>query len=92
MAIQVACMGLPIRGPKHLTIEPDSTITLRDLVTRYLALQFDGNLAETLFDAKGLREEYVILVNGRNALELGGLDILLDDQAEVLITPPVTGG
>lgn len=85
-------MGLPVSGPKHLSIEPDSALTLRDLVTRYLTPQFDGNLADILFDANGLREEYVILVNGQNALGLGGLDILLDDQAEVLITPPVTGG
>ena len=92
MAIKVASMGLPVSGPKHLTIEPDSALTLRDLVTRYLAPQFDGNLVDALFDANGLRREYAILVNGRSALELGGLDILLDDQAEVLITPPVTGG
>jgi len=75
-----------------MSIEPDTVLTLRDLVTRYLASQFDGNLADALFDANGLREEYVILVNGRNALGLDGLDTVLDDQAEVLITPPVTGG
>ena len=92
MAIKVACMGLPVQGPKHLSIEPASALTLRDLITRYLAPQFDGNLVDTLFDANGLRKEYVILVNGRNALELGGLDIVLDNQADVLITPPVTGG
>jgi molybdopterin converting factor small subunit len=92
MAIKVACMGLPLQGPKHVSIEADSALTLRDLVTRYLAPQFDGNLVDALFDANGLPQNYVILVNGRNALELGGLDILLEDQAEVLITPPVTGG
>ncbi len=93
MAIRVTCLGLPLRGPAHLSIEPDpgSDLTLRELVKHYMAPQFDGDLVATLFDSEGLREDYVVLVNGRNALGLG-LDTPLGDDAEVVIIPPVGGG
>ena len=94
MAIKVMCLGLPLHGPTQVSIElgPNVGLTLRELITRYLAPQFDGDLVKTLFDSKDLRESYVILVNGRNAMGLGGLDVPLGDETEVLIIPPVGGG
>lgn len=94
MAIKVMCLGLPLDGPTQVSIEPgpDVGLTLRELITRYLAPQFEGDLVEALIDSQGLRGDYVVLVNGRNAIGLGGLDVPLGDKAEVLITPPVGGG
>lgn len=93
MAIKVVCLGLPLRGPSRLTIEPvPTTLTLRELVTRYLAPHFEGNLANVLFDAQGLRDTYVVLVNGLNVLGQAGLETRIQDHSEVIITPPVGGG
>ena len=87
-------MGMPLEGPTHIAVEPDPAFghTLRELITRYVAPQFKGDLVETLFDANGLRDEFVVLVNGRNALGLGGPDSPVQDQAQVFIMPPVDGG
>lgn len=94
MAIKVVCMGLPVHGPTHVSVDwdPACDLTLKELVVRYLAPQFDGNLRQILFDQDNLRDDYVVLVNGRNALGLDGADTALEDNAEVLITPPVGGG
>ena len=94
MAIKVVCLGLPLEGPTHISVEPDSALglTLRELVSRYVAPQFKGDLVQALFDANGLRDGFVILVNGRNALGLGGPDSPVQDQAQVFIMPPVDGG
>lgn len=93
MAIKVVCLGLPIPGPTRLTIEPGSAqLTLRQLITNHLAPHFEGNLANVLFDAQGLSDAYVVLVNGLNVLGQEGLDTLILDHSEVIITPPVGGG
>lgn len=94
MAIKVVCLGLPLEGPAHISVESDPALglTLRELISRYVAPQFKGDLVHALFDANGLREEFVILVNGRNALGLGGPDSPVQDQSQVFIMPPVDGG
>ncbi len=94
MSIEVVCLGLPFKGPTRVLVEPEpaATITLRDLVARYVAPQFEGDLVSALFGDGGLNDEYVFLVNGRNALGLGGPDSPVEDQAEVVIMPPVGGG
>ena len=94
MAIEVVCLGMPLEGPTRLSVEHDPALglTLRELISRHVAPQFKGDLVQALFDANGLRDEFVILVNGRNALGLGGPDSPVQDQAQVYIMPPVDGG
>jgi len=94
MAIAVVCMGLPVKGPARLTVEPGPTggLTLRELISTRLAPQFGFDIVAALCDAHGLRSNYAILVNGRNATQLGGLDLCVDDGATVVITAMVAGG
>lgn len=94
MAIRIACFGLPVTGPTRLTVElgPNMQITLRELIERHLAPRFEGDLLGTLVDGEELAPNWVVLINGRNALGLGGLDATLDGDAQVLISPPVGGG
>ena len=94
MSIKIVCLGMPLEGPTSIVVEPYPALglSLRELIAHYVAPQFKGDLVETLFDANGLRDEFVVLVNGRNALGLGGPDSPVQDQAEIMITPPVGGG
>jgi molybdopterin converting factor small subunit len=95
MAITVLTMGLvAVQMPGQLTIEPGpvSGLALRDLLFDHLA-GYDPNLPEALVDAQGqLNPGYAILVDGRNAVQIGGLDLFVRDGATVLITAMVSGG
>ena len=96
MAIFVRTMGiLAVEMPGEITIEPDSAagLTLRTLIFDHLASKHESRLPGALFDAQGeLKPGYTILVDGRNAVQLGGLDLVLRDGANVLITAMVSGG
>lgn len=96
MAIFVRTMGiLAVEMPGEVSVEPDSAaeLTLRALIFDRLASQHEPRLPGALFDAQGeLKQGYTILVDGRNAMQLGGLDLILRDGARVLITAMVSGG
>lgn len=86
---------LTVDMPGEITIEPSPAagLTLRTLIFDCLASQHEPRLPGALFDAQGeLRPGYTILVDGRNAMQLGGLDLVLRDGANVLITALVSGG
>jgi hypothetical protein len=58
-----------------------------------LAAQHDAALPGALFNAGGeLKPGYAILVDGRNAMQLGGLDLLVRDGSTVMLTAMVSGG
>jgi molybdopterin converting factor small subunit len=96
MAIHVRTMGiLSVEMPGQVTIElgPADGLTLRSLIFDRLASEEDDRLPGALFDAQDrLQSGYAILVDGRNAMQLGGLDLFVRDGATVLITALVSGG
>ena len=96
MAIQVRTMGLlSVDMPGQTTVEPGSAggLSLHSLIFDRLASQHDPRLPGALFDAQEqLNPGYAILVDGRNAMQLGGLDLFVEDGASVLITALVSGG
>ena len=88
-------MGLvAIRLPAQILVEPGRLmgLRLRDLLFDHLEGQ-DPNLPGALVDTQSqLKPGYAILVDGRNATQIGGLDLLVRDGATVLITAMVSGG
>ncbi len=96
MAIEVRIIGvLSLDVPGLVTVDPGDAawLSLRRLIYEHLARQVDARLPALLLDAQGqIRPGYAILVDGRNALQLGGLDCLVRDGAAVLITAEVAGG
>lgn len=94
MAISVVCIGLPVKVPARLTVEPGLTggLTLRELIFTHLVHQCGSQIVAELCDAHGLKSNYAILANGRNAIQLGGLDLYVNDGSTVVITTMVAGG
>lgn len=94
MAITVVCLGLPVPVPARTTIEPEpgGSLTLRDLLVNHLAPRYAPDLVEALFDAQGLKPGYAILLDGRSAMQLGGLDLAVEDGSTVVIAAGVNGG
>ena len=96
MTIYVRTMGiLSVEMPGQMTVQMGSAagLTLRCLIFDRLASKHDPRLPGVLFDAQeGLQPGYTILIDGRNAMQLGGLDLVLWDGANVLITALVSGG
>ena len=95
MAITVLTMGLvAVQLPAQVLVEPGPQpgLTLRDLLFDHLA-GYDPDLPAALIDAQGqLKSGYAVLVDGRNATQIGGLDLFIRDGATVLITAMVSGG
>lgn len=95
MSITVSAVGLVgVEMPAQLEIEvdPQPGIRLRDLIFDRLEA-VDPRLPRTLVDDEGLlKPGYAILVDGRNAIQIGGLDLVVRDGAAVLITAMVSGG
>ncbi len=95
MAITVNSMGvLSVQVPAKIVVEAGSAggVTLRSLIFDHL-VNHAVDLPGVLLDGQGqLRSGYAILVDGRNALQLGGLDCFVKDGAAVWITALVSGG
>ena len=53
---------------------------------------FGAQLFNLLVDKGNLREDVVILINGKNILLSGGIDTPLSSGDDVAIFPPVSGG
>ena len=53
---------------------------------------FGAKLFDLIVDKGNLREDVVILVNGKNILLSGGIDTPLSANDDVAIFPPVSGG
>jgi hypothetical protein len=95
MAITVLSMGLvAVQLPPRVLVDPGPQpgLALRDLLFDHLA-GYDPNLPGAVVDTQGqLNPGYAILVDGRNAIQIGGLDLFVRDGATVLITAMVSGG
>ena len=94
MVVTVMCLGLPGACPARTTIEFDRSdpLSLGDLITQQLATRFGTSFVAALVDDGELRAGYVVLINGRNATQVGGLQAVVEDAATVLFTVPVSGG
>jgi hypothetical protein len=95
MAITVNSMGLlSVHLPGQVMVDAGSAggVTLRSLIFEHLA-KHAADLPGVLLDSEGqIRAGYAILVDGRNATQLGGLDLFIRDGACVWITAMVSGG
>jgi len=65
--------------------------SVRGLLDR-LHEMFGAKLFDLIVDKGNLREEVVILVNGKNILLSGGIDTPLSAGDDIAIFPPVSGG
>jgi molybdopterin converting factor small subunit len=94
MFITVMCQGLPGACPGRAGIEIDQLgpLALGDLITRQLATRYGPDFVTALIDGDDLHPGYVVLINGRNATQVGGLQAAVADGATVLFTVPVSGG
>lgn len=95
MAISVRILGVPsLEVAGEVRVEPGAEeLTLRSLISDHLAPLLGPSLPGALFDAQGqLRPEFAILVDGRSAMQLGGLECRARDGSAVLITALASGG
>ncbi len=80
-----------LTGTLSDVVEVPREITLRELID--MLSQKYGKLRSELLDERGeLNDMYVVLVNGRPADRLNGLDTRLRDGDEVVFIPPAGGG
>ena len=91
MQIRVYATLRPIVNGSTVNLEagPGNTFRslLNELVRKWPAMQ------KELFDAQGeLSTGIHVFLNGRDIRYLDGLDMLIPDEAEVRIFPPVGGG
>jgi hypothetical protein len=88
----VGLVGIEMPAQLEIEVEPQAGMRLRDLVFDHLAA-CDPRLPAALVDDRGqLKPGYAILVDGRNAIQIGGLDLVVPDGAAILITAMVSGG
>ncbi len=95
MAIAVRILGVPsLEVAGEIGVEPGAEgLSLRSLISDCLAALVGPGLPGALLDAQGeLRPEYAILVDGRSAVQLGGLECWVRDGSAVLITALASGG
>lgn len=64
--------------------------TVRDIL-KILCKKFPG-LEQIIFDGENIQSYVNVFLNGRNVLELGGLEAVLHTDDEIAIFPPVSGG
>jgi molybdopterin synthase sulfur carrier subunit len=76
---------------KTMEIEIDSCLTLQELLVE-LCDRYGSNFKRKVFNGKGISNEIIILVNGRNIMHLQGIDTKLNKEDEISIFPVVAGG
>jgi sulfur-carrier protein len=91
MQVRVYATLRPIVAGSTVTLEAGPGATFRDLldemVVRWPALK------QELFDAKGeLSTGIHVFLNGRDIRYLDGMDMVIPEDAEIRIFPPVGGG
>lgn len=103
LQVRVTFVGLVQRvvGRREVLLSLPASATLRDLLDE-LASRFGPELEERLLDQGVLAPQATVLIGGRNALRLGGLDAPLGPGRAVgeaptsveivLLGPPVMGG
>ncbi len=72
-------------------VELEDVKTIRDVMLK-LEQMFPGKIRGEVWDGEKLNEDYLIMINGRNVVFMGGIDAPLKDGDEVSIFPPAAGG
>lgn len=94
MKVQVKFLASLYDVTKTLKAEveiPDNA-TVRDLI-QVIDKSISPNFSRVILDESGkLRDQYVILINGRSIDFLKGLDTRLSSNDEVTFLPPAGGG
>ena len=81
-----------LTGESGLTLELPDGSSVRDLLI-IVAARYGDELSEYLFtDEGGLHSHVVVILNGRGAGVLEGLDTTLNDGDRVAILPTIGGG
>lgn len=90
MEVRVYATLRPIVGGRSVDV-PSSADSVGKLLA-HLVERFP-DLRERLIDDEGAVRPYVaVMVNGRDIRHTGGLDTVLEPDAELDIFPPVAGG
>lgn len=93
MAVTVICVGITGAVPKQLNINvsPDVKVSLGGFLRNYLPLAGGPNLASIILD-NSVQEGYVVLLDGRNIVQLDGLATPVEDGSTIIVTTQVVGG
>jgi molybdopterin synthase sulfur carrier subunit len=78
-------------GVSSVTIETDGPIVLRQLIDLACA-KTTPQLRDDLLDGNTIKKGTLLLVDGRNALFLDGLETLVQAGQEIAFFPPGGGG
>ena len=60
-------------------------------ILKNLCMKFPG-LEELIFDGEKIKTYVNVFLKGRNVNESGGIDRMLNEDDEIAIFPPVSGG
>ena len=82
-----------LAGKKHLQMEFDKKITVRELINR-LTMSFSDRFSQNLVDPQigDPRPNTLILVGGREISTLHGLETEINDTEEIVLVPIIHGG
>lgn len=72
-------------------VEVEGVQTLRDVMQK-LEEMFPGKILGEVWDGEKLNEDYLIMINGRNVVFMGGIDAPVKDGDEISLFPPAAGG
>ena len=80
-------------GTMTAVVKIEGTPTLRNVIED-LIQQYGPNLRDYVIDDStgDLSAGIAVLINGRNAKSIGGLDAKIEEGDEIFIFPPLAGG
>jgi len=78
-------------GQSSVEIETDGPVTLCELIDRVCA-QTTPLLRQDLLQVGAIKKGTLLLVDGRNAIFLAGLDTVVHEGQEIAFFPPGGGG
>jgi len=80
-----------IAGAKTMEVSLEADATVRDLIQAIGAISPELH-AQLLNDEDGLSSTIHVMINGRHATLLNGLDTVIPDDAEIALIPQMAGG
>jgi len=78
-------------GVSSLDIETERSVSMKQLID-LAAAKLGNELKDQLLADGAIRKGTLLLVNGRNALLMEGLDTMIDERNEISFFPPSGGG
>ncbi|MEM3022676.1 MAG: ubiquitin-like small modifier protein 1 [Candidatus Bathyarchaeia archaeon] len=80
-----------ICGERELALETDGPLTLEEALREAFG-RCRGELEREVIEGDQVKDNVVIMVNGRNIKQLDDLKTIIRDGDEISIFPPVGGG